>query len=210
MVMSKKFLNVLYILCFFVYASCSKKNSPAKKLSTLRDEAVILESRLSWADELPEKPEEYVLLEQDVGSDPVLVILNQETAGKSDQEHAHYPSLPDFTVLDTSAYEESQKSVIENFCTAIIQRTSADSYIMSGYMHAMVLFRYNLEKEGVSLENIEDYVLGKPFINEKECQCPVRFYLDDETYIDVNLYIVKAGQNWKIHQIEYKARKSIK
>lgn len=183
----------------FIFASCSKRDySSAKDSSTLREEALILESRITWAKELDDKSLSYESSEIANTDDPVLILLST-----GDSSELIYPSLPDFTVLDTSAYNIDQKATVDNFCSALVKNKSLDSFIMNGYIYSLVLFRYNLEKEGINFSDITDYVLGKPFINENECQCPVRFYLD-KRYLDVNLYIAKSGQNWKINQIEYK------
>ena len=185
--------------------SCYRKGSDdPQPSSTLREEAVILESRISWAKELVPEEKLYDSLENAEDLDPIMIMLSDRLYPESKKPDAVYPYLPDFTVLDTSAYNTAQKDVLDGFCTAIVKKRNADTFVMTGYIHTLVLFKYNLEKEGLSLDEISDYVLGKPFINDNECQCPVRFYAGHERYIDVNLYIVKYGQGWKIHQIEYK------
>ena len=206
MIMSKKWLNIFYVLLCFICVSCKKKNSAVQNSSSLHEEAVILESRISWAKELPVQNQEYISLENNIGDDPVLILLSQELSGTPLPSDLQYPALPNFPELDTTAFTAAQKSAVNDFCHALVKNTSLDKYIMSGYAYTVVLFRYNLKKENITFDDISNYVLGKPFINENECQCPVRLFLNDGTYIDVNLYIAKAGQNWKIHQIEYKNR----
>ncbi len=216
MLKPKKYLRakcMLYACCMIVFcvcSSCSRKSSDVHNSSTLREEAVILESRISWAKELPVSAQEYNSITKDVGKDPVLIILSQELTEQASASVLKYPSLPNFPELDVTAYNAAQKTAIDSFCQALLKNDSPDKYIMSGYTYTLVLFRYNLEKQKLSFRDMTDYVLGKPFINENECQCPVRLFFNDETHADINLYIAKSGPNWKIHQIEYIIRESNK
>ncbi|MBR1911722.1 MAG: hypothetical protein IJ828_05135 [Treponema sp.] len=212
MIGSKKCFGIFCMLLFIAFASCSKRNVDVHRASTLHEEAVILESRTSWANEPSVQPIEYESPNADVDEDPVLILLSQECEDTHGNRSAslQYPSLPNFPELDTTAFSAAQKDAITDFCRALVQNAPIDRYVMNDSLYTIVLFKYNLGKENLSVKDITDYVLGKPFINEKECQCPVRLFLNDGTHLDVNVYLARSGQNWKIQQIEYKAREITK
>ncbi len=199
---TKSCFLLLAVLCFFL--SCEKQKKAAmQRSSSLRDEAAILESRLTWEKELhPEEAQEKAAKAKIARTVPISP--DSLLAVKGTEKQKIYPELRGFARLDTSAYNAAQLAAVKGFCTALIKKQNEESFFMRGCLWTLSLFRYNLEAMGKKTGNISSYLLGEPFINENECQCPVRLTFTDKTTADIFIYLVKTSQDWKINQIACK------
>ena len=200
--MTKRSLLLLAAICLF--SSCEKQKKAAmQKISSLRDEAAIMESRLTWQKELhPEEITEQAAKPKIART--VAVTPDSILAIKGGEKQKAYPTLRGFARLDISAYDAAQFATVKGFCSALAKNQNAESFIMRGYLWTLSLFRYNLESRGKKAASISSYILGEPFINENECQCPVRLIFRDKSSTDIFIYLAKTNQDWKINQIAYK------
>lgn len=87
-----------------------------------------------------------------------------------------YPCVSGFASLDLSLYNSVSLSFVKNFCAALIDSTSLDSFFEKNHAYTMVIFKYQLSK--ILPENyiFTDYLLGEPFVFDDCQECPVRLF----------------------------------
>ena len=102
--------------------------------------------------------------------------------------------------MNTSMLPERARTVLETFCNAIINGTSADACFARDSIYVLVVFRYDLAKYNAG--KFKQYILGEPFSNPSIIQCPVRFLRADGTPIDFAVYL-KPDDMCRICAIEY-------
>ncbi len=202
----------LFLCVVLPFVSCSHKRDAASadKTATLMDKAVLLEGAIKWSAPVHgsfgevQQPVRKFPPANFAGNPLAVTLWAENIFSGSEQDVPAYPYLPGFANLDISSYTEAQRACVQGFCTAIENNTSADGFMLSGYVYALVLFKYNVGQFGKRIADIESHILGQPFITGDVCQCPVRFVFKDKSHLDAFLYLVKSSADWKIHQIELK------
>lgn len=198
--------------------SCSQPNTALQEESdTLRTTAEALDRDTFWADEL----ESSVLTARLSGADGIdsSVPVSPKTVAISVQESGCapvYPEVEGFASLDVSALSEGALRVLNRFCAAVIAEEPPFELMADGRTYVLSLFLYDLSRLPRG-RGFGRYVLGKPFVSDELCQCPVRFFYKAEsqvkaaTYkadgIDFFLYVVQEDGEWKIQQIVYGERR---
>ena len=167
----------------------------------LRSQAQELESSVHWAQEL----ESSVLTETVGGADGIIKSISSDSSiifasGKEKEYEPVYPEIEGFSILNTSMLPETARIVLENFCNAIINGTSADACFARNSIYVLVVFRYDLAKYNAG--KFSEYILGEPFSSPTIIQCPVRFLKKDGTPMDFAVYL-KPDDMCRICAIEY-------
>ena len=195
------------VFLFLTLVSCSKKQAAGRKKAFLKDRAKILESQLTWSDDVSAaeqpQPEKLTVL-PDLQQYPLVHIA----ATRFDGLQKSYPSLEGFASLDTSAYSDACMAALDGFCRALEAGKGEDPFMDKDFLYSLALFKYALSADGRggSSVKIQSHILGKPLIPQGKSdslQCPVRLVLAGGGFRDIYLYIVKSGSDWKVHQIEF-------
>lgn len=204
----KRILRSAAVIVFFLtLASCSRKQAPGRKKAFLKDRAKILESQITWSDDvsaadqpLPEK----LTVSPDLQQYPLVHIA----ATRFDSLPKSYPYLEGFASLDTSAYSDASLATAEGFCRALEAGKGEDSFMDKDFLYSLALFKYALSPDGKGSSSVKilSHILGKPLTpqgNSGSLQCPVRLTLAGGGVCDIYLYLVKSGPDWKVHQIDF-------
>jgi len=201
--MEKVFL-VLILTSAFFFASCSDKDEVLAESSvTLRSEAERLCSSINWTSQLDAS----VLTGKISGIQGSSPSVPQNTVTFNavlETQPPLYPSLPDFYDLDLSAMEESARLVLDSFCKALISGEKAEEFFEEKNLYSLAIFRYDLRMELGRNFSLHSYVAGKPGNTKNVYECPVRFYLKDDSYFDTVLYIQKTEDVWKVSQLAFR------
>lgn len=198
--LAKFSVGVLFLLLLLV--SCSPKNSfQTVKKSSLKDRAVILNSTVSWTENI--EKDSCDILSKEISSEICLNPIAQLAILSNNKIQKNYPRLDNFTSLDISSYTDSQFEILNNFCGSLIKNKTVDSFFAKGFVFTFPLFKYNLKSSGKNISDMSFYLIGKADSVENECRCPVRFLFKDNSYCDVYLYLTKTASEWKINQIDF-------
>lgn len=190
------------IFLFLTFVSCTQpSNLGAYDGTDLRSQALALENGVHWAQEL----ESSVLTTNVAAADGIIKSLQSDTSiiyasGKEDDYEPIYPEIEGFSILNTSMLPETARAVLENFCNAIINGTSADACFARDSIYVLLIFRYDIAKYNAG--KFSEYILGEPFANLSIIQCPVRFLRKDGTFMDFVVYL-KPEDMCRICAIEY-------
>ncbi len=194
----KLLLSVFLLL--FICSCSSKKEFTMENVSSLQDSATIYASRVEWAEppESAELSEKNPSININLCQNPYAIIASQTEIQTS------YPYLDGFGSLDISSYTQAQLACINDFCSCLESGKSADSYISKGFLFTLALFKYNMKQSGRDIAKIKSHIVGKPFMQNEQCQCPVRLLMKDNSFCDVYIFLVKSTSDWKINQIDFK------
>lgn len=192
---------------FLILVSCSKKQAPGSKKAFLKDRAKILESQLTWSDDvsaLEQQQSEKLTVSPELQQYPLAHIA----ATRFDSLPKSYPYLEGFASLDTSTYSDASRATVEGFCRALEAGKGEDSFMDKNFLYSLALFKYALSPDGNGRSPVKilSHILGKPLIpqgNSDSLQCPVRLTLAGGDVCDIYLYLVKSGPDWKVHQIDF-------
>lgn len=194
-------LFILFIAYSFVSCSSPEELFDSEYSETVKSYFNSAEEDVLWTKEL----ETSVLtqsVQNDRGIEPSLGISPKNIfLSKVSGNTELYPAIEDFATLDTSDLPENAKSSLNGFCGALVSGRGADSFMAIGSVYSLVLFRYSLSETYGKPGVFSSYVLGKPFINEKTLQVPVRFYLKRGGNLDVFVYL-EPSPSCRIRQIE--------
>lgn len=173
-------------------------------MNTLRKESDQLNSEIKWEQDI----ESSILLKKVSGADGFVKSLagNPQYVFASGAEADYepiYPLIDGFASLDISNCPEAAKRVLDDFCNSTASARNADSYMASGCMYSLVLFKYDLSSLGYS--TFDSYILGEPFVSPEILQCPVRFLKGDDVVVDVLIYLKEDSPGfYMIHNIALK------
>lgn len=194
------FLGLFFGLTLFVSCSSGEYVFTNEQDITLKNVTEKISSNIRWTKELDSS----VVAERIIGAEgidsSVLVSPSNVFASGAEEEFAPvYPRLPDFALLNTSMLNDSARQVLEGFCNSIISKSPADSYMDSSSIYSLVLFNYDMNREG---KKFLRYVLGEPMDLGTLVECPVRFIEKDNGFQDA-LFYLNSEKSYKISAIEY-------
>ncbi len=201
----QKFLSCLFLLIFvFFLDSCSSPlESNEAEDHTLRKMALDLDTATIWTSEL-----EGNILSSEIknaeGFDKSLLASPRTfalsySARKTDPL---YPKLANFYPLDLSNMDAAAKSLLTSFCQALVDKKNTDSFFSPSDLYNLIVFNYSLFKYFGKSPSFSSYLAGRPLLDEKIYQCPVRLFYDQgKHYLDIFVYLKKTGATWKVQQI---------
>lgn len=196
----------VFIFASFLCLSCSmeKVHLEEEEDLTLRKTVNTISSETFWTQELDAS----ILSESVKGADGVsrsttALPENVFASGNEEDYVPVYPGLKDFPTLDTRILNQSAKSNLNGFCNAVVEKKSADSFMDSSSIYALVIFNYDINREG---KKFNRYVLGQPFLCDDLYQCPVRFF-EKSGYTDVVVYLDTKKGN-KICALDFSLKES--
>ena len=198
-----KHLSIFSLVC--ILASCSHNSSESDfDMNTLRKESDQLSSEIKWEQDI----ESSILLKKISGADGFVKSLagNPQFVFASGAEADYepiYPQIEGFASLDMSNCPEAAKRILDDFCNSTASARNTESYMASGCMYSLVLFKYDLKNLGYT--TFDSYILGEPFVSPEILQCPVRFIKGDDVILDVLIYLKEDSPGfYKIHNIALK------
>lgn len=215
--------------------SCSNNSSDVDvfdETETLKYEATRLETELDWQNEI----EGEILtkeIKKKVGIDSSRVTLTHRAVlanEKSGDDEKIYPYLEGFGSLDLSDFtmenDAERRKLVEDFCNALVERKECEEFFDKDSIFALAIFLDDLkaatginyfelmdvdEKENIdSIRRILSYILGKPLSDEAYFSVPVRFKVGTDSKkenLDVEIFLEKYGEAWKIDEIEVRKTK---
>lgn len=211
----KKYFVLLFCSLFIIISCKQKSNSQIisfDKNETLKSILNELESDTIWTREL--EPE---IMEQSLSNTNGIsnnIMISQETSILNKvQNEKVYPSITNFTILDTSELDKDIKLLIENFSNSVCKdfQKSNTQYLNPEFTYSYIFFKSNLyenwyimfnEEFPYSFEEINgtkkiklfnSFLIGKFEENDDFIQIPVRFY-SDEKYINTNIFVDKQNK----------------
>lgn len=206
-----KYLFLLLLIPFFL--SCSNEKETIVSIeneNTLKYIISEKQSVVNWAKEI--EPE---ILEEDLNKFSSIsssVNVTKEIFGLiKEKEQKNYPSIDDFTILDTSNLNEKAKKTINNFCTSVCNNLNCkyDSFMNKDCYFLYQFFKSNLLEnwkmmfnedfpntfEDLTNENkkitlFNDYLLGKEIETNDFYEVPVRLISKDK-YLNLVICLEK-------------------
>ncbi len=197
-VFSTAFIFVSAVLLF----SCSSELEHLEEFNgvTLRQTVTRISQKMYWTRDIDGS----VLSSKVIGADGISKSVtaspsNVFASGTEDSYPPVYPSIDGFAVLNTSMIPDAAISVLDGFCSAIVERKGADSYMDASSIYALVIFRYDINREG---KRFKSYILGEAYDTGPLLQCPVRFLENDGSFQDARIYL-SPERSYRIVSLEF-------
>ena len=182
----------ILIICFLIFLfSCSNNSIQVNDENiekTLRSLSVKYENSVNWVDGTE--------IEQNDVSNQELITNTNETLDyafhtiKNTQNI--YPSIKNFTILDTENIPASLYTKITEFLDSLKAKSINTQYFSSKHEYLKTLTEYNLQ----DYPQIQNYYIGKTTKINNTYEIPVRLLFENQ-YANCKLY-------WTIENTEYK------
>ncbi len=197
------FISISLLILSFFSCSVEKVEFQDEEIVTLRKTISQVSDKIYWTQELDSS-----ILESRVnGADGISKSMTADpsnifASGAESFYEPVYPAFEDFALLDTSSLVEVARNNLAGFCNSVVEKRPADSYMDPNEMYALVIFNYDVNREG---KKFTGYVLGEPFETDSLLQCPVRFFEKGGAFQDVLVYL-NSKKEYKVSAIEFVLR----
>lgn len=213
--MKKMQMKWTIVFLVFAFISCNANdNSGRDDEGTLRNTSRMLDSKNEWTQPLETLPAVKQKGKVDGISGSVSVNAdNVFLSGKDSQFKGVFPRINGFTGIDDSLFDDEAYKIIKNVAEAFVENSSIEPYMSRDSIHALVVFKYDLDNMFGNAE-FSSYVLGEPFKGNDFYECPLRLYFkseiksekkrfDDELHLDLKFSMKKTDSTWRIFKIEF-------
>ena len=196
--------RILPLATLFLFFSCSAGIEIYQDYTdvTLRQTIGQIAQKIYWTPDIDGS----ILSSKVSGADGIAAAMvpNPSNIFASGAEQLYEPVYPDiagFALLNTSSLGEAALANLKGFCNAVVEKKSADSFMDSESIYALVIFNYDINREN---KKFSSYILGEPFNNGPVIQCPVRFMEEDGGFQDSMVYL-SPDRSYKITALEFVA-----
>jgi hypothetical protein len=182
----------IILLCFFTACEAGTQAAPENSVdTTIRGMVQKRDAETVWTLDFPKSAAQNTQGGAIALSPENIAVASVKVTGNS-----IYPELPGFGSLNTANLNAEQRSLINDFCNAIIASTDA-----SKHFRTETRFLFALFFEDIKDSKLKSFIVGKPAIIDSTWQIPVRF-LGGSKRLDVQMYLV-YDNGWVIDQIAY-------